>query len=390
MGCILMRVCHSNTCPAGIATQDPVLRARFAGKPEHVVNFFTFIAMEVREYMAELGFRKFDDMVGHSELLRFEIPKDHWKAQNLNLDVLFNQPEEAKTHPLHCTTKQDHGLEKQLDNELITLCDEAINTRKPVRLSMPIRNCNRTVGAMLSGRIAEKYGDAGLPEGTIRINFNGSAGQSFGAFLAAGVTLELAGDSNDYLGKGLSGGRIVVYPPRLSSYKPNENIIAGNTLLYGATSGEVFLRGVVGERVGVRNSGAYAVVEGCGDHGCEYMTGGVVVVIGNVGRNFAAGMSGGVAFVMDENGSFRQRVNRGHGSILLEAVTEQDDIDIVRDMLSKHLRWTGSDVAASILQRWDDMLPRFVKVISKEYKNMLAVLAAEEEEIRCKEVTTRG
>ncbi len=390
MGCILMRVCHSNTCPAGIATQDPVLRARFAGKPEHVVNFFTFVAMEVREHMAELGFRKFDDMVGHSERLRFEIPEDHWKAQNLNLDVLFNQPDEAKSHPLHCTTKQDHGLEKQLDNELIKLCADAISMREPVRLTMPIRNSNRTVGAMLSGRIAEKYGEKGLPDGTIRVHFDGSAGQSFGAFLVDGVTFELAGDCNDYLGKGLSGGRVVVYPPRLASYKPNENIIAGNTLLYGATSGEVFLRGVVGERFAVRNSGALAVVEGCGDHGCEYMTGGVVVVIGNVGRNFAAGMSGGVAYVMDENGGFRQRVNRGHGSILLEAVTEQDDADLLREMLSKHLRWTGSDEAASILQRWDDMLPRFVKVISKEYKNMLAILESEEIENRHKEVITNG
>jgi glutamate synthase domain-containing protein 2/glutamate synthase domain-containing protein 1/glutamate synthase domain-containing protein 3 len=378
LGCIMMRVCHLNTCPVGIATQDPVLRERFAGKPEHVVNFFTFVAQEVREIMAELGFRRFDEMVGRVDMLEVREAVDHWKAKGVDVSVLLQKPDVDPTVPIRCVEQQDHGLEKQIDLKLLEWCKPALEQGQRVELSLPIRNCNRTVGTMLSGEIARRYGEEGLPDDTIRIHFKGSAGQSFGTFLHNGVTLILEGDANDYLGKGISGGRIIAYPPRESDFPAHDNIIAGNTLLYGATGGEVFLSGVVGERFAVRNSGARAVVEGAGDHCCEYMTGGVVVVLGKTGRNFAAGMSGGIAFVWDIDGLFEKRVNREGGSILLEPVEDPEDISLLRDLVERHYRYTGSVRAKEVLDRWSEVLPQFIKVISVEYKTVLAEMAREQ------------
>ena len=373
MGCIMMRVCHLNTCPVGIATQDPVLRERFAGTPASVVAYFTFIAREVRELMAQLGFRTFDEMVGRVDMLDVRTAVDHWKARGVDVSVLLQKPNVPDSVPIRCVQPQDHGLEEAIDYHLIDRCQDALAGSGKVEFSFPIRNANRTVGTMLSGEVAKRFGESGLDDDTIRINFEGSAGQSFGAFLAHGITLTLAGDANDYLGKGLSGGRIVVYPPAGSTFAPHENIIAGNTLLYGATSGEVFLRGVVGERFAVRNSGAKAVVEGAGDHGCEYMTGGTVVILGRTGRNFAAGMSGGVAYVWDQDGTLEQRVNRGAtGSIQLEVVIEPDDIVELQTLIRRHHALTGSGCAKEVLDNWDTTLPQFVKVISNEYKALLA------------------
>ena len=308
-GCIMMRKCHLNTCPVGVATQDPVLRARFQGKPEHVINFFFFVAEEVREYMAALGFRSFSEMIGKTEILDKSEAIDHWKAKGLDFTRIFHKPEVPKQVAIYNSEAQDHHLDKVLDRKLIELCKPAIEEKKPVKLELPIRNTDRTTGAMLSGTIAKLYGHAGLPEDTIWVSLKGSAGQSFGAWLAHGVTLDLEGEANDYVGKGLSGGRIIVRPPADSGIVPEESIIVGNTVLYGAIAGECYFRGIGGERFAVRNSGAIAVVEGTGDHGCEYMTGGVVVVIGPTGRNFAAGMSGGIAYVLDEDGDFERRCN---------------------------------------------------------------------------------
>src|SRR6185437_2708056 len=309
-GCIMMRKCHLNTCPVGIATQDPELIKRFAGQPEHVINYFFFVAEEVRGHMARMGFRTFSEMVGRSDLLDMRRGIAHWKARGLDLSRVLHRPEVGTEVAVRWSEAQDHGLDKALDHELIADARPALAHQTPVVVEHPVRNIHRAVGAMLSGEVARRYGHAGLPDETIRVKLRGTAGQSFGAFLAHGVTLELEGQANDYVGKGLSGGRIVVYPPRECPTPPEENIIVGNTVLYGATSGEVFFRGVAGERFAVRNSGATAVVEGCGDHGCEYMTGGTVVVIGKAGRNFAAGMSGGIAFVLDATSDFRLRYNR--------------------------------------------------------------------------------
>jgi len=377
MGCIMMRVCHLNTCPVGIATQDPVLRERFAGQPENVINFFFFVAEELREIMAELGFRTVDEMVGRVDRLDTQDAIAHWKARGLDLTPILTQPDVPETVAIRCVTKQDHGLEDALDYHLIDVAKDALEGGTPVTVELPIYNRNRTVGTMLSGRIALKYGQEGLPDGTINLNFKGSAGQSFGAFLARGITMTLEGDANDYLGKGLSGGRIVVYPPRESPFDPAENIIAGNTLLYGATGGEVYLRGVVGERFAVRNSGANAVIEGAGDHCCEYMTGGVVVVLGRTGRNFAAGMSGGVAYVWDPDGDFQRRVNFNHGLTELEPVCDPRDVETLRTLIAKHQELTLSDRAAFILQNWDTTLPQFVKVVSVEFRRAQAELEAE-------------
>ncbi len=372
MGCIMMRVCHLGTCPVGIATQDPVLRQRFAGQPEHVINYLFFVAQELREIMAELGFRTVDEMVGRVDMLDTRNAVDHWKAHGLDLSPILAQPVEAAKFPARCVIAQDHGLDTALDYHLIELSQDAIERSIPVSATLPIYNRNRTVGAMLSGRIAQRYGAQGLPDETIRLTFRGSAGQSFGAFLAAGITLILEGDANDYLGKGLSGGRIIVFPPPQSPFEPSANIIAGNTLLYGATEGEVFLRGVAGERFAVRNSGASAVVEGTGDHGCEYMTGGTVVVLGKTGRNFAAGMSGGVAYVWDPDQTFHLRCNRNHGLTELEQVVDEHDVSVIRELVQAHLHHTNSDRAADILRRWDETLPQFVKVVSVEYRRVLA------------------
>ncbi|HXG24730.1 MAG TPA: glutamate synthase-related protein, partial [Chthonomonadales bacterium] len=378
MGCIMMRVCHLNTCPVGIATQDPVLRQRFAGQPEHVINYFFFVAEEVRELMAKLGFRKFDEMVGRVDKLEVREAIDHWKAHGLDIGYLLQKPDVSETVAIRCVQPQDHGLDEAIDYHLIDACRAALEEGSAVEISGPIRNANRTVGTMLSGEVVKRYGEKGLPDDTIRIHFTGSAGQSFGAFLAHGITLTLEGDANDYLGKGLSGGRIVVYPPREATFAAHENIIAGNTLLYGATSGEVYLRGVVGERFAVRNSGAVAVVEGAGDHCCEYMTGGTVVVLGKTGRNFAAGMSGGIAYVWDEEGDFEKYVNMGGGSILLEPVVQEEDEETLRTLIEAHYTRTGSERAREILSDWNNALPQFVKVWSVEYRDMLAKLAEEQ------------
>ena len=379
MGCIMMRVCHLGTCPVGVATQDPVLRSRFAGQPEHVINFFFFVAEELREIMAELGFRTIEEMVGRRDRLNAEHAVAHWKADGLDLTPLLTMGEVAPNTATHCVIGQDHGLDTAIDYPLLILAQDALKEKKRVTLELPIYNRNRTVGAMLSGRIAEKYGEEGLPEDTIQLKFTGSAGQSFGAFLMRGVTMKLEGDANDYLGKGLSGGKIIAYPSKQATFDPAENIIAGNTLLYGATSGEVYLRGVVGERFAVRNSGATAVVEGTGDHGCEYMTGGVAVVLGKTGRNFAAGMSGGVAYVWNPDGDFQKNFNDNHGLTLLEPINDAADEAQLKTLLENHVRHTQSERAAQILQSWETALPQFVKIVSLEYRRVLQEAQAEQE-----------
>jgi glutamate synthase domain-containing protein 2/glutamate synthase domain-containing protein 3 len=370
MGCIMMRKCHLNTCPVGIATQDPVLRAKFTGQPEHVINFFFFIAEQLRQIMAKLGFRKMDDMVGRVDLLETRDAIEHWKARGIDLtSVLYNPPMPSRIGR-HCTTKQDHGLDEALDYKLIDHAREAIDHQTPIEIKLPIRNVHRTVGAMLSGEIARKYGSAGLPDDTIHFEFTGSAGQSFGAFLAKGVTLELEGDANDYVGKGLSGGRLIVYPSERSKFVAHENILVGNVVLYGATSGEAFFNGMAGERFAVRNSGATAVVEGLGDHGCEYMTNGLVIVLGKTGRNFAAGMSGGIAYVLDENGEFvKYRCNKA--SVDLEQVFDPNDQQTLHTTIYRHFDATGSERAKQILENWNAMLPKFVKVFPHEFKRVM-------------------
>jgi glutamate synthase domain-containing protein 2/glutamate synthase domain-containing protein 3 len=368
-GCIMMRVCHLNTCPVGIATQDPVLRKKFTGKPEHIINFMFFIAEEVRQYMADMGFRKFEDMVGQSQMLEFADMSNHWKAKSLDLSVILHKPEIGPNVAVRNVQEQDHGLDAALDNKLLKLAERALDSGEKVRAELPIINVNRTVGAILSSEIAKKYGHAGLPDETIHFKFNGSAGQSFGCFLSRGVTLELEGDANDYCGKGLSGGRVIVYPPKNSSFKAEENIIAGNVIGYGAIAGEIYLRGVVGERFCVRNSGAEAVVEGVGDHACEYMTGGRVVVIGPTGRNFAAGMSGGIAYVYDSTGQFRDLCNLE--MVELERPDKPDDISTMRRLLENHYKFTGSTVAKAILADFDEELKWFVKVMPTDYRRVL-------------------
>jgi glutamate synthase (NADPH/NADH) large chain len=389
-GCIMMRKCHLNTCPVGVATQDPVLRQKFVGKPEHVVNYFFFVADEVRALMARLGIRRFNDLIGRSDLLEKRTCIEHWKAQGLDFSRIFYQPNMPKdVARYHCET-QDHGLTKALDHRLIELARRALEQGEKVTIEMPIRNINRTVGTMLSYEIARRYGHDGLPDATIRARFAGSAGQSFGAFLAKGVWLDLIGDTNDYCGKGLSGGRISVQPPPKFKGEPTQNIITGNVVLYGAIGGEAYFRGVAGERFAVRNSGALAVVEGVGDHGCEYMTGGTAVVLGATGRNFAAGMSGGIAYVLDEEGTFESRCNLA--MVTLEPVlteTEQEaklsrdlwhrglsDEQILKQLIGNHARYTGSAQARRILERWAEYRARFVKVFPNEYRRALGELAA--------------
>jgi len=382
-GCIMMRVCHLNTCPVGIATQDPDLRGKFGGKPEHVINYMFYVAEELREIMAELGVRTVDEMVGRCDLLQFSDVSHHWKAKHLDLSVILHRPEGSGQTPLRQVESQDHGLRKSLDNLLIKLARPALDRGTKIRYELAIRNTNRTVGGMLSGEVARKYGLAGLPDDTITFKFNGSAGQSFGCFLAKGITLILEGDANDYVAKGLGGGRIIVHPPKATldtGFKAEQNIIAGNVVGYGAVAGEVFIRGVVGERFCVRNSGVHAIVEGVGDHGCEYMTGGRVAVIGLTGRNFAAGMSGGIAYVYDEDGTFHERCNPD--TVSLEAPDTPEDIQFIRRMLEGHLRYTHSPVAKSILIDWDNELPRFVKVMPNDYRRVLDNMAAIEEKAR--------
>jgi len=375
MGCIMMRKCHLNTCAVGIATQDPVLRARFTGTPEHVVNFFFFIAEQMRQHMAKLGFRTVDEMVGHVEKIDVSLADAHWKAKGIDLSSILYSPTLPTRVSRRCTQAQDHGLNTALDHQLIAKAAPALESQTKVKASFAIRNVHRTVGAMLGGEIARKYGSAGLPEETIHFRFTGSAGQSFGAFVPKGVTMELEGDANDYLGKGLSGGRIITYPPKTSSFLPEDSIVVGNVVLYGATSGEVFLNGIAGERFAVRNSGATAVVEGVGDHGCEYMTNGTVLVLGATGRNFAAGMSGGIAYVYDDQGDFSTR-RCNQTSVDLEPLTDPQDIERVRALLERHRDYTGSPRAAWVLEHWADAQPRFIKVFPHEYKRVLGVARA--------------
>ncbi len=401
-GCIMMRKCHLNTCPVGVATQDPELRKRFTGQPEHVINFMVFIAEEVREIMAEMGFRSINEMIGRSDRLEMRPAIQHWKAKGLDFSRLFYGVDAAPGVARYNCAGQDHGLQHALDHTLIEQARPALELRQPVQIETPIRNVNRTVGAMLSGTIARRYGFEGLADDTVHIKCVGTAGQSFGAFLAKGVTLELEGDANDYVGKGLSGGRVIVYPARSSPIDPRNNIIIGNTVLYGAIAGEAFFRGVAGERFAVRNSGVHAVVEGVGDHGCEYMTGGCVVVIGSTGRNFAAGMSGGIAYVLDSEGTFERRCNMA--MVDLEPILEEDDllemfghqggdlethgrVEMMHDMsrfdaqrihmlIEKHHKYTGSRQAAEILANWKRYLPRFIKVMPVDYRRALAQMQA--------------
>jgi glutamate synthase (NADPH/NADH) large chain len=403
-GCIMMRKCHLNTCPVGVATQDPALRAKFTGKPEHVINYFFFVAEELREIMARLGVRRVSDMIGRVDLLDARPAVEHWKARGVDLSrILYAVPPDG-AKGLWNSERQNHGLEAALDHELIAAAASALDGHGPVRVERAIRNIHRTVGAMLSGEVARRFGHAGAPDGSVSIAFTGNAGQSFGAFLARGITLELTGDANDYVGKGLSGGRVVVRHPAGTPRDPTKNIIIGNTVLYGAIAGEAYFEGVAGERFAVRNSGAVAVVEGVGDHGCEYMTGGVVAVLGETGRNFAAGMSGGIAYVYDPESRFERLANKS--MVDLEKVgpslpTDRDDEGLrprqrsvsvensgmgdplrfdaerLRILVERHHLYTGSARAAELLADWDDALTKFVKVMPKDFRRALQEQAAE-------------
>ena len=383
LGCVMMRKCHLNTCPAGIATQDEALRKRFIGRYKYVVNYFNFIAEEVREYLAQLGVRSLDEIIGRSDLLEQNKAVGNWKTNGIDLSKLIYFPEEGKKYPLRKATEQDHKIDDVLDRQLIKQSQAALINKEKVWVASDIINTDRTVGAMLSGEVSKKYGEEGLPKNTINCTFHGSAGQSFGAFLTKGVSFRLEGDANDYLGKGLSGGKVIVVPPNGSTFKPEENIIIGNTVLYGATSGFVYVRGVAGERFAVRNSGAYAVVEGVGDHCCEYMTGGRVVVLGKTGRNFAAGMSGGIAYVLDEEGNFDYYCNKG--LVDLSPVEDAADVQELQYLLNKHLLHTNSEKAQDILVNWNKYLPKFVKVIPFEYKKVLQEQKIKELEQKLKE-----
>ena len=381
VGCLMMRVCQKNTCPVGIATQDPELRKNFEGKPEHVVNFMTFIAMEFREIMAELGFRTINEMVGHVECLDTNEATEHWKAKGVDLTSIFHKPDVGENVGAYQQIAQDHGLKTALDNtHLLTLCKPAIERGEHVRVELPIINVNRVVGTITGSEISRKYGSKGLPEDTIELKFNGSAGQSLAAFTPPGMTFRLEGDANDYVGKGLSGAKIIIYPPKNARFKPEENIIIGNVALYGATSGEAYFNGIGGERFCVRNSGAHALVEGVGDHACEYMTGGQVIVLGETGRNFAAGMSGGVAYVYDIDGLFEKRLN--HEMVNLYRLIEcaDKDIALVKSTIEKHVGYTGSPRGKFLLENWDAELPKFFKVLPRDYERMLEAFRKVEEQ----------
>ena len=386
LGCVMMRVCHLNTCPVGVATQDPELRKKFTGTPEFVENFFRFVAQEVRELMAELGFRKIDEMIGRADCLDVTPAVDHWKAKGVDLTPLLLQPNLPPSVARRRVREQDHGIELALDNDLIKAAAPALEDASPVELRAYIRNADRTVGTMLGYEVTKRYGGTGLPDDTIRIAFTGSAGQSFGAFVPRGMTMTLVGDANDGFGKGLSGGRLIVMPPKLSTFKSEDNIIIGNVAFYGATSGEGYIRGVAGERFCVRNSGATVVVEGVGDHGCEYMTGGRVIVLGRTGRNFAAGMSGGIAYVVDVDAQFSRRCNRE--MVDLETLVEPEEIEFVHVAIIKHMTYTGSLYAEALLADWHDLQRRIVKVMPREYKRALAEQVKRRIESRREEVAT--
>jgi glutamate synthase (NADPH/NADH) large chain len=385
-GCIMMRKCHLNTCPVGVATQDPELRKKFTGQPEHVVNYFFFVAEEVRELMASMGIAKFEDLIGRADLLDMKAGIEHWKINGLDFSKIFHLPDMPASVSRKNNDVQDHGLINALDNKLIALAKPALENGEKVSIDMPITNTNRTVGTMLSNQIASRYGAQGLPDGTIHVKFTGTSGQSFAAFLAKGITFELTGEGNDYVGKGLCGGRIIIKPPMTFRGVSHENIIVGNTVMYGATTGESYLSGVAGERFCVRNSGASAVVEGVGNHGCEYMTGGTVVVLGLTGQNFAAGMSGGVAYVYDEDGLFAKRCNMGMVSLekvehavnvaknAVHHLDQPDEVTLLA-LINKHAEYTGSVRAKAILADWDNARGKFVKVMPNEYKRALIELA---------------
>jgi glutamate synthase (NADPH/NADH) large chain len=400
-GCIMMRKCHLNTCPVGVATQDPELRKRFKGTPEHVVNFFFFVAEEVREIMAELGFRSFNEMVGQSDCLDKEKAIGHWKARGLDFENLFHKPQVPEGIAIYHCERQNHGLESVLDRKFIEAAQPALTSRRPVKAEFAIANRDRSAGAMLSGEVARAYGHAGLTEDSIWITLNGIAGQSFGAWVARGVTLELVGEGNDYVGKGLSGGKLIVRPDPKSGIVPEESMIVGNTVMYGAINGECYFRGIAGERFAVRNSGAYCVVEGTGDHGCEYMTGGVVVVLGPTGRNFAAGMSGGIAYVLDEAGDFETRCNlsmvdlepvaaeeeimrslsnqkgdlASHGLVDVMQNMSEQDAERLHALITRHAHYTNSAKAQTILADWPTWLAKFRKVMPVEYRRALKEMA---------------
>jgi glutamate synthase domain-containing protein 3 len=365
-----MRVCHLNTCPVGVATQNPELRKKFTGTPDQAVNFMRFVAREVRELMAELGFRNLNEMIGHTEVLEMKSALEHWKARGLDFSKILYQPQVGPEVGRYQTLAQEHGLEQSLDmTTILALCQPALERGERVSAELPIRNVNRVVGTITGSEVTRKYGPAGLPDDTIRLKFTGSAGQSFGAFVPRGMTLTLEGDANDYLGKGLSGGRLVVYPPREATFVAEENIIIGNVALYGATGGEAFIRGVAGERFGVRNSGASAVVEGVGDHGCEYMTGGRVVIIGATGRNFAAGMSGGVAYILDEAQTFAKRCNKE--LVSLSKLEDAEEAKLVHGLVLRHAQATGSKRAEEVLANWSQWVPFFVRVMPNDYRRVL-------------------
>jgi len=402
-GCIMMRKCHLNTCPVGVATQDPVLRKKFMGKPEYLVNYFFFVAEEVRQLMAQLGYRSLKEMTGQSDRLDLADAINHWKAKGLDFSKILRKPEAGPDVAVFNCEPQPHEIDKALDCKLIEAAQPALESKQPVLIDMQVCNTDRSVGAMLSGKVAKRYGHEGLLDDTIHITLKGTAGQSFGAWLAKGVTLELDGEGNDYVGKGLSGGRIIIYPPKETPIVAEENIVVGNTVLYGAIHGECYFRGIAGERFAVRNSGAIAVVEGVGDHGCEYMTGGIVVVLGETGRNFAAGMSGGIAYVLDEIGDFERRCNQamvGLEPVLAEdlALEELDHqggdlethgwVKVAHDMtrfdeqrlhalIQTHLHFTDSQRAREILENWADYRGKFVKVMPIDYRRALEQLQAE-------------
>ena len=385
-GCIMMRKCHLNTCPVGVATQDPVLRKKFTGQPEYVINYFYFVAQEIRDIMSRLGARSFDELIGRSDLLDTKKGINHWKAKGLDFSRIFYSPDMPEDTARFNTERQDHGLTDTLDSKIIKKVNPVLTSRGRTQASFEITNINRSVGAMLSGQIASRFGHKGLPEDSITIKFKGTAGQSFGAFLARGVTFFLDGDANDYTGKGLCGGKLIIRPPKTFTGDADSNIIVGNTVLYGGIDGEVYFSGIGGERFAVRNSGVKAVIEGVGDHGCEYMTGGTVVVLGRTGANFAAGMSGGIAYVFDEDGGFSQRCNSEMVDLLKVAPEEQQnksepfhlnlpDETILKLLIQKHLKNTGSYKAEKILGDWENSLKRFFKVYPKEYKRALAEMA---------------
>jgi glutamate synthase (ferredoxin) len=381
VGCLMMRVCQKNTCPVGVATQDPELRKNFTGKPEHVVNFMTFIAMEMRELMAELGFRTINEMVGHVDCLETQEATEHWKACGVDLTTIFHKPDVGDEVGAYCQKEQDHGLKLALDNtHLLALCKPAIERGEKVRAELPITNINRVVGTITGSELTRKHGGKGLPDNTIELKFNGSAGQSFAAFCPPGMTFILEGDANDYVGKGLSGAKIIIYPPRGSSFKAEENILIGNVAFYGATTGTAYINGIAGERFCVRNSGVKTVVEGVGDHGCEYMTGGQVIVLGETGRNFAAGMSGGTAYVYDIDGLFEKRLNKE--MVNLYRLIECGDADIanIKAEIEKHVELTGSARGKFLLENWKAELPKFFKVFPRDYERMLECFRKVEEQ----------